>query len=133
MSQYILDTNMVSQLVRGHPSVARRVAAVPMESLCISAITEGALLFGLARRPEAKRLALAVGEFLRRVDTLPWDSDVAERYGPVRARLEQDGRILAPLDLLIATHALALGAVLVTSDRAFAKVSYLPTEDWSAQ
>jgi tRNA(fMet)-specific endonuclease VapC len=129
----MLDTNMVSQLVRGHPSVARRVASVPMESLCISAITEGELLFGLARRPEAKRLALAVREFLRRVDTLPWDSDVAERYGPVRAGLEPYGRMLAPLDMLIAAQALALGAVLVTGDRAFAKVSGLLTEDWSEQ
>jgi tRNA(fMet)-specific endonuclease VapC len=128
----MLDTNMVSQLIRGHPAVGARVAATAMESLCLSAVTEGELRFGVARRPEAKRLAVAVREFLRRVETLPWDGEVAERYGSVRARLGQSGRILAPLDLLIATHALAAGAVLVTNDRAFATVGDLPIEDWSA-
>ena len=129
----MLDTNMVSQLIRGQHSVAQRVLAVPMMSLCLSAITDGELLFGLARRPQAKRLAQAVRELLRRVDVLDWDRGVAERYGAVRATLEQHGRILAPLNLPIAAHALDAGAVLVTSDMAFAGVQDLQTEDWSTE
>src|ERR1019366_5065404 len=115
MTQYMLDTNTVSHLMKGHAAVARRVVAAPMAALCISAITEGELLFGLAKRPDAKRLHLAVRELLRRVDVLPWDSAIAEHYGTVRAGLERKGPILAPLDLLIATHALSIGAVLVTN------------------
>lgn len=126
-----MDTNTVSHLIKGHPAVARRVTAVPMASLCISAITQGELLFGLAKRPDAKRLARAVREFLLRVDALPWDGEVAERYGTLRAALERDGRPLAPLDLLIAAQALAAGAALVTSDRAFAQIPELRVEDWS--
>ena len=64
----MLDTNMVSHLLRGHPAVARRVVAAPMASLCVSAITKGELLFGLAKRPDTKRLHLAVHELLRRMD-----------------------------------------------------------------
>lgn len=131
MKQYMLDTNMVSHLIKAHPDVARHVVAVPMASLCISAITEGELLFGLAKRPEAKRLHIAVREFLLRIDVLPWDSAIAERYGTVRAYVEEQGRILAPLDLLIATHALSVGAVLVTNDRAFGQVTDLHLEDWT--
>jgi len=127
----MLDTNMVSHLIKAHPDVARHVVAVPMASLCISAITEGELLFGLAKRPEAKRLNIAVREFLLRIDVLPWDSAIAERYGTVRAYVEEQGRILAPLDLLIATHALSVGAVLVTNDRAFGQVTDLHLEDWT--
>jgi len=132
MKRNMLDTNTVSYLLKAHPAVARRVVAAPMASLCISAITEGELLFGLARRADAKRLHRAVRELLRRVDVLPWDSAVAERYGAVRADLERRGKILAPLDLLIATHALSAGAVLVTNDRAFAQVGDLEVEDWTA-
>ncbi len=127
----MLDTNMVSHLIKAHPAVARRVVAAPMASLCISAITAGELLFGLAKRPDAKRLHKAVRELLRRVDALPWNSALAERYGTVRADLERKGKSLAPLDLLIATHALGVGAVLVTNDRAFAQVADLPVEDWT--
>ena len=131
MKRYMLDTNTVSHLIKAHPIVAQHVIALPMGSICISALTEGELLFGLAKRPEAKRLHLLVREFLRRVDVLPWQSDIAECYGKLRADLEQQGKILAPLDLLIAAHALGTGAVLVTNDRAFSQVTDLIIEDWT--
>ena len=131
MKQYMLDTNTVSHLIKEHPAVAKHVVAAPMASLCISAITEGELLFGLAKRPDAKRLHLAVREFLRRVDVLPWSSAIAQRYGTVRANLERQGKMLAPFDLLIATHALGASAILVTNDRVFGQVAGLDIEDWT--
>lgn len=129
MKRYMLDTNTVSHLIKAHPAVTRRVVAAPMASLCISAITEGELLFGLAKRPEAKRLHAAVRELLLRLDVLPWNS--AGHYGMARAEMEGQGRTLAPLDLLIAAHALSVGAVLVTNDRAFRQVAGLQLEDWT--
>jgi tRNA(fMet)-specific endonuclease VapC len=131
MKRYMLDTNTISYLVKAHPAVTRRVVAAPMTALCVSAITEGELLYGLAKRPEAKRLHIAVREILKRVDVMPWDSAIAEHYGTVRADMVRKGMILAPLDLLIATHALSVGAVLVTNDRAFGQVPNLLIEDWT--
>ena len=131
MIRYMLDTNTVSHLIKAHPAVALRVVAAPMASLCISAVTEGELLFGLAKRPGATRLQLVVRQFLLRVDVLPWDSTAAQQYGTVRANLERQGKILAPLDLLIACHALSVGAVLVTNDHAFGQVAELQVEDWT--
>ncbi len=131
MKRYMLDTNTVSHLLKEHPAVVRRVVATPMAALCISAITEGELHFGLAKRPEATRLHLAVEQFLRRVDVLPWDSIVAKRYGGVRADMARQGKSLAPLDLLIAAHALGIDSVLVTNDRAFGQVADLHIEDWT--
>jgi tRNA(fMet)-specific endonuclease VapC len=132
MKWHMLDTNIVSYLIKGHPIVTQHIVAAPMTSLCVSAITEGELLFGLAKRPHAKRLHSVVREFLRRVDVLPWDSNVAEHYATIRAGMASQGKVLAPLDLLIATHALSVKAVLVTNDRAFSKVNGLHVEDWSA-
>ncbi len=132
MKRYMLDTNTVSHLIREHPAVVRRVVAMPLASLCVSAITEGELLFGLAKRPDAKRLHSAVREFIRCVDVLPWDSAISEQYGSVRADMESRGKILAPLDLLIAAHALGADAVLATNDRAFGYVPNLQVEDWTA-
>lgn len=132
MTRYMLDTNIVSHLLRQHPAVVRRVVAVPMAALCISAITAGELWFGLAKRPGAVRLHRAVVELLRRVDVIPWDSAVAERYGVVRGELERGGRAPGPLDVLIAAHAVSVGAVLVTNDRGLAHVPALAVEDWTA-
>jgi tRNA(fMet)-specific endonuclease VapC len=131
VSQYLLDTNMVSHLLRGHPAVLQRIEAVPMASLSISAITEGELLFGLAKPPEATRLQQLVQAFLRRVDVLPWDSAAAASYGDTRAQLAAQGKVIAPLDLLIASHALSQGRVLVSNDQVFRQIDLLALEDWT--
>ena len=94
MTRYMLDTNAVSDLVKGHPDIARRLVAVPMSSICISAITEEELLYGLDKWPEFSRLRLAVEEFLLRTDVLPWDSTVTPSYGYLRASLEGQGKVL---------------------------------------
>jgi tRNA(fMet)-specific endonuclease VapC len=102
-----------------------------MAALCVSAVTEGEMRFGLARRPEAKAPHAAVVELLRRLDVLPWTSATAQRYGMVRAELERRDRPLGPLDLMIAAHAVEAGAVLIASDRAFRFVAALEVEDWT--
>ena len=128
--RYLLDTNTVGYLLRGNPNVFQHVEAVPMSSLGVSVVTEGELLFGLAKRPEATRLRLLVSEFLKRVDVFLWDRVTAERYGILRAQLSQAGKSLSPLDLMIAAHALTLGATLVTHDAAFSECPQLVIQDW---
>lgn len=129
--RYMLDTNVVSQLIRKHPAVVSRVTTAPMAALCISAVTEGELLFGLAKRPAATQLHAAVSEFLKRVEVLPWDSSAAESYGALRASMEAHGKPLAPLDMLIGAHAASVSAILVTNDRAFQQLGDLRVEDWT--
>ena len=129
--RYMLDTNAVSHLIKAHPVLVKRVTAAPMAALCISAISEGELLFGLAKRPAARQLHAAVTEFLKRVDVVPWDSSAAEHYGTLRASMEAQGKPLAPLDMLIGAHAVSVGAVLVTNDRTFQSIRDLQVEDWT--
>ena len=133
VTRYMLDTNTVSLLFKKHPAVGRRLVAVPITSLCISAITQGELQFGLARRPDAAALHVAVREFLRRVDVLPWEAATSEVHGTTRAATQRGGRVLAPMDLLIGSHALSIDAVLVTNDRAFGQLSGLSIEDWTEE
>ena len=128
----MLDTNMVGYLINQHSAVVRRVLDVSMASLCISSVTKGELIYGLAKRPEAIRLHRAIAEFLRRVDVLPWDRQTAASYGGLRAAMQRNGKTLASIDLLIAAHALQAAAVLVTNDKVFARVPGLGIEDWTA-
>ncbi len=129
--RYLLDTNIVSHLLKQHPIVARHVIDVPMSMLCISSITEGELLFGLAKRPEAKRLHELVHAFLLRVDVLPWNSAIAKYYGIMRAHLACQGKTVGALDQLIAAHALGTKSVLVTNDQTFNYIPDLAIEDWT--
>src|SRR6266478_1482122 len=107
----MLDTNMVGFLIRGHPGVVRRVTAAPPGLLCISAVTRGEIMFGLNLRTQSQSLRTAVTEFLRRVDSLPWDGEVADAYGLLRAELQRMGKGLGTLDTMIGAHALSLRAV----------------------
>ncbi|MDA9271877.1 type II toxin-antitoxin system VapC family toxin [bacterium] len=128
--KYLLDTNIVSHFIKNTGRVYSKITSLPMSELGISAITEGELLFGLAKKPEATQLKMLVHELLIRIDVLPWDSTITGCYGTLRANMQSKGHILGNLDMLIAAHALALNLVLITNDRAFSQVEGLKTEDW---
>ncbi len=131
--RYMLDTNMANYIIKGEPAVIRtRLRNVPMVSVCISAITEAEMLRGVAKKPEAKRLSIAVKEFLLRIEILPWDSDAADAYAQLRTACENEGKLLGTMDMLIAAHSVAVGATLITNDKAFYNVEHhLVLEDWT--
>jgi tRNA(fMet)-specific endonuclease VapC len=131
MSEYLLDTNIASYIIKGHEMVRRRLVAVPLHEVSVSSVTEGELRFGAARLPAAARLHAILEEFLIRVAIHAWDSAAAREYSLLRAALERTGGALGNLDAMIAAHALARGAVLVTHDTAFARVKGLKIEDWT--
>jgi tRNA(fMet)-specific endonuclease VapC len=132
MKHCMLDTNTVSLIIRNHPVVTKHLAAMPVDAVCISAVTAAELLYGLAKRPEAHRLHNLVTTFLHHVDVLPWDSDAANSHAGLRANCEKQGTSLAALDMLIAAHAVATDNVLITNDQGFRHVTkQLKTKDWT--
>ena len=131
MTLYMLDTNAASESIRGHPAYDARLQALPPGQWCISAVTCSEIRYGVARRPEAVRLHRIVDEFLRIVPILPWDAKAANRHGVLRADLKARGTPIGDFDEMIAAHALAVGAVVVTDNtRHFARVSGLVLENW---
>lgn len=133
IGRLMLDTNMASYIIKGaNDAVQKRLENVPMTSVCISSITQAELLLGVAKKPDAKQLPVAVNEFLLRVEILSWDSPAAEAYADLRAVFEKEGKSLGAMDMLIAAHAASSGAILVTNDKAFYNVQkYLSLEDWT--
>lgn len=130
--RYLLDTNMASYVIKGNVAHVRdRLVKLPMAEVGVSVITEAELRFGVAKKPEATRLGVLVEEFLLRVEILPWDSEAAKSYARIRTDLERLGEPIGNLDLMIAAHALAAHAVLVTHDRVFHRVKQLKIEDWT--
>jgi tRNA(fMet)-specific endonuclease VapC len=128
---YLLDTNVVSSALRGRaPGVVRRMKALKRERIGLSVITAMELRFGVARNP-TPRLAHVVDQFLRTMTVMALEPAVAESYAKVRAHLERSGRRIGALDTIIAAHALAIDAVLVTNGGEFSRVPGLRVEDWT--
>ena len=128
---YLLDTNIVSQLLRGPSAADQHLLKMQRDSWGISAVTRGELSFGIALRPEAVRLRQKVSAFLDTCHTWPWDSEAADWFGRIRADLRQQGQSIGYADEMIAAHALALGCILVTDNvRHFQRVAGLRVENW---
>jgi len=128
---YLLDTNIVSDLVRrpGGP-VVQRIAEVGAERIAISLIVACEIRFGLAKSG-SQRLIQNMERVLEQIEVLPMEAPVEEHYADIRTRLERAGTPIGPNDLLIAAHARALDLTLVTdNDREFARVPGLKVENW---
>jgi tRNA(fMet)-specific endonuclease VapC len=129
----LLDTNVCIDLLRKRsPKITARVASTPIGDLGISSITAAELLHGASGSARAAENVKAADALMSVVSVLPFDVAAARFYGALRARLEMRGETIGPLDLLIAGHALALGATLITNNvREFARVPGLVVEDWT--
>ncbi len=129
--RYMLDTNAVSQMVRRPDgALARRVAALEPGSFAISVIVAAELRYGAERRASA-RLTRQLEAVLSAVDVLPLKEPADRHNGAIRSGLERIGRPIGHHDLLIAAHARAVGAILVTDNRdEFRRVPSLAVEDW---
>lgn len=130
--RYLLDTNVVSfHIRRSSAALQRRFKATVATEVALSVITEMEIRYGLAKNA-GLRIAPLVEEFLAGITILSLTSDAARHYARVRAHLDEIGRPIGPLDLMIASHALALEAILVTTNvREFSRVPRLRCEDWT--
>lgn len=131
---HLLDTNTTSYIVSGRSRAARERLRETLAAgaVAISAITEAEIEYGLALRPGAARLRAAVAKLFEAIGVRAWDSRAAQAFGRLRARLKASGTPLAELDLQIAAHAIALGAVLVSHERAFRQVAaFVTVVDWA--
>lgn len=129
---YLLDSNIVIDAIRGEPQARRRLNEAEPGALAISALTEAELLFGVEKRRSKLKSGDPTPAILDQLTVLPWDSEAAKTYAVLRSGLEMIGKPLDRIDLLIASHALALRAVLVTRDQAFTQVPRLRLENWLA-
>ncbi len=131
MTRYLLDTNILSDLIR-HPqgAIAARIGQLGEAAVCTSIIVAAELRFGAAKRGSA-RLTGQMEAVLEAFDILPFEAPADAVYGEIRTRLEQAGTPIGGNDLLIAAQAQALGFTVVTdNEREFARVDGLIWENW---
>ncbi len=129
--QYILDTNIISDLVK-HPQgvIFQQIANVGENSVCTSIIVACELRFGAAKSG-SPRLINQVARILEVLPVLPLVPPVERHYAEIRTHLEQAGTPIGPNDLLIAAHALAMNLTLVTANiREFERLPALSLTNW---
>ena len=130
-AKYLLDTNILSQLIKDpHGVVTQRLAVLGDDEICTSIVVAGELRYGALRRA-SPTLTQKVEDLLNAIPVLPFEANADQHYAEIRTILEQTGQIIGGNDLLIAAHARALDAILVSHNvREFSRVPGLRLEDW---
>ena len=129
--RYLLDTNIISDLVRNPAgAVTQRIAETGHANVLTSIIVASELRFGAAKKASPK-LTARVDGILKRFSVMPFEAPADVYYGSIRAGLESQGRIVSENDMLIAAHAMTLGCTLVTANqREFTRIDGLTCENW---
>jgi len=129
--RYLLDTNIVSDLVRNpQGKVAHHIRKVGEARVCTSIIVAAELRYGAAKKA-SPRLSAQLAAVLGALEVLPFEPPADAAYGSLRARLEQAGQPVGANDMLIAAQALALGHTVVTdNEKEFARIEDLQLENW---
>lgn len=133
MIRFLLDTNICIDLIRRRSEqLLDRLTSCLIGEVGISSITLAELECGVSKSANPQRNAVALLEFCTPLEIADFDGRAAMVYGRIRADLEQKGRGIGPLDTLIAAHAVALGAILVTNNlREFKRIKELQVENWA--
>jgi tRNA(fMet)-specific endonuclease VapC len=131
VTRYLLDTNILSDLVR-HPQgrIAEQIARVGEGAIYTSIIVAAELRFGAAKRG-AERLTLQLERILSALEVQPFDAPADTAYAELRTQLEAAGLPIGGNDMLIAAHARSMSSIIVTdNEREFSRVSGLTVENW---
>ncbi|MFK5976833.1 MAG: PIN domain-containing protein [Sulfurovum sp.] len=130
---YMLDTNICSYIIRNKPqSIKSKLQEVEENhTVALSSIVVSELLYG-ATKKDSPKLTRIISAFIDNFIIYDYSKTSAQSYANIRTDLEKKGTIIGANDLLIASHALSLEAVLVTNNiREFKRVEKLLLEDWS--
>lgn len=129
--KYLLDTNICIYVINERPKqVLARFKRHRVGDIGISSITVSELAYGIAKSGSLRNRE-ALQAFMLPLQIVDFDVDAAMTYGDIRADLETRGQPIGPLDFLIAAHAIALGATLVTNnEKEFKRVAGLRIENW---
>ena len=129
----MLDTDTSSYLIKGSaPRIDARLRSLDVRQVCISAITRAELRYGVRRLMGATKLAANVEFFLAGIQTLAWDEAAADEFAEVRVDLERGAGSIGSMDTMIAAHAKATRATLVTNNlKHFRRVKGLMIENWT--
>ena len=128
---HLLDTNTCIYAIRRRPpAVQARLNALDPAAVALSVVVAMELEVG-AMRAQAQAYAPAVRRWLEVFNILPLGDDARVHFARLKCDLMTRGLLIGPMDMLIAAHALALGATLVTNNgREFKRVKGLKLENW---
>ncbi len=127
---WLLDTNIVSLLMREDAGIARWLSSVTAgDRLAVCPVIRGEILFGIARLAQGQRrreLEMKARQLFAALPCEPVPASAGDHYAELKLAQQRHGLSLDENDLWIAATALAIGATLVSRDKDFGRIETLP-------
>jgi len=130
--KYLIDTNICIYIMNKKPfNVIQRFKQIKMGEIGVSTITISELQYGISKSKQRRKNKIRLNEFITPLEILPYDESAAKAYGDIRYELEEAGKSIGPLDLLIVAHAMSRNLTVVTNnDKEFKRIKKLKVENW---
>ncbi len=129
---YLIDTDICIYLLNRRPrEVIKRFKNTTIGEIGISSITVAELQYGVSKSQHKTENQQRLDHFLAPFDILSFGEKATRCYGELRSKLESSGKVIGPLDMLIAAHALSEELTIVTNnDKEFKRINRLKVENW---
>ena len=129
---FLIDTNICIYIMNNHPpEVIQKFRDTGVGNICLSSITVSELQYGVWKSQQIKKNIRRLDEFLTPFAILAYDENASICYGKIRSQLEREGKVIGPLDMLIAAHALSRNLTLITNnEKEFNRVKSLKVKNW---
>jgi tRNA(fMet)-specific endonuclease VapC len=113
------------------PEVIQKCREIGIGNIHISTITISELQYGACKSKQIKKNIKRLEEFLGPFEIISYDENASICYGEIRSFLEKQGKVIGPLDMLIAAHALSEDLTLITNnEKEFKRIKSLKVENW---
>lgn len=128
---YLLDTDICIYIIKKKPeAVLEKFTRIALGEIAISSVTLAELEYGISKSSNPDRNRAALQQFIIPLEILDFDRAASIEYGLIRAKLEYNGKVIGPLDMLIAAHARSMDLVLVTNnENEFRRIDGLKVEN----
>lgn len=130
--KYLLDTNICIYIIKKKPEKVLKIfSKLKPGDISVSSITIAELYYGVVKSSRPNENTIALQEFLQPLIILDFTSDDTIVYGRIRSELEEEGKVIGAMDLLIASIAVSRNLILVTNnEKEFSRVKELKVENW---
>ncbi len=130
---YLLDTNICIYAINRKPeNVLEAIKEKSKNGIYISALTVAELEYGVENSKQIEKNRIALLKFISIFNILNFDDSDAIPYGKLKSKLKKDGKIIGPIDMLLAAQAISKDMIFVTNNVGeFARIEGLKIEDWT--
>lgn len=127
----VIDSDILIYFLKGQPEIVNKLSTYPIENVFTTRINVTELLYGAYNSLKKEQNLSKISSFLENFHILEFDQEASIIFAQEKARLKQNGILIADMDLMISSITIANDFSLVTNNvKHFDRIKNLKIERW---